>query len=225
MVQLVMIVLLATMIDMLLPNSEMRRYTRFVLSLMITLALIDPVFKFFSLEPLQGDLLKAISFAPSEHGFDQKGMTDLQMIEKNGTRIRQRLEDQAFDITRHNMESALADKILEVTGEQNRVALVFKNQELERIEVYLLGQVHKKSNKDALFSSTLTIQPIEVQPVDVAVSKIGVDDERQGEDALPQPAFNAISDQAVDAELKAQIQALVQNTFALNGVPIHVYRP
>lgn len=225
MVQLVMIVLLATMIDMLLPNSEMRRYTRFVLSLMIMLALIDPVFKFFSLDPLHGDLLKAISFAPSEHVSGQMGMTDLQTIQTNGIRLHQRLEDQAFDISRYNLEKALANKILEATGEHNRVELIFKNQELERIEVYLLGQVHKKSNKDALFSSSFTIQPIEVQPVDVSVSKVRTDDGRQGEDSPFQPAFDALSEQAVDAELRAEIQVLVQNTLALNNVRVHVYRP
>lgn len=43
--ELIMIVLLATFVDMLLPNRSMERYVKLVLSLLILLTLLSPITK------------------------------------------------------------------------------------------------------------------------------------------------------------------------------------
>ncbi|MBE3594621.1 MAG: stage III sporulation protein AF [Candidatus Carbobacillus altaicus] len=228
MIQLVTIVLLATIIEMLLPSTEMKRYTRFVLSLMIMLALIDPVLKIFSLEPLRDGALAEKTqalFANAVREEVRGGIyTDIHTIQENGEEMGKRLEQAAFDLARRNMEHVIQDAVFEATGEKSDVALIFKDQELERIEVYLLGQVHKKNNKDALHSSAITIAPIELTPVHVAVRDEETGRETEQDASLAQPVVGQSSGQADEARLRARVSALVQNKLSLDGVPVLVYR-
>ncbi|MCM3784116.1 stage III sporulation protein AF [Neobacillus mesonae] len=46
--ELILVVLLATFVDMLLPNRSMERYVKLVLSLLILLTLISPIFNLFN---------------------------------------------------------------------------------------------------------------------------------------------------------------------------------
>ncbi|WP_458460738.1 stage III sporulation protein AF, partial [Paenibacillus sp.] len=50
--ELIMIVLLATFVDMLLPNRSMERYVKLVLSLLILLTLLSPITKLLRSDPV-----------------------------------------------------------------------------------------------------------------------------------------------------------------------------
>ncbi len=51
--ELIMIVLLATFVDMLLPNRSMERYVKLVLSLLILLTLLSPITKLCGSDPIE----------------------------------------------------------------------------------------------------------------------------------------------------------------------------
>lgn len=58
--ELIMIVLLATFVDMLLPNRSMERYVKLVLSLLILLTLLSPITKLLKSDPV-GELKRAMT--------------------------------------------------------------------------------------------------------------------------------------------------------------------
>ncbi|MET1168280.1 stage III sporulation protein AF, partial [Bacillus velezensis] len=92
--ELIMIVLLATFVDMLLPNRSMERYVKLVLSLLILLTLLSPITKLLKSDPV-GELKRAMSAmdAPSN------GKATLEQILAQGKRLQSNEQEQSLQWT------------------------------------------------------------------------------------------------------------------------------
>ncbi|MBN2909860.1 stage III sporulation protein AF [Polycladomyces sp. WAk] len=105
--QIVLLVLIATFIDLLLPNHSMDRYVKLVMGLLIILAILSPV---FSLIRKDWDV-SALAFRNG--GTDVQDMTSLESIRQRGETlsrtqdrlIKEQAEDQMAQSIRREVEN------------------------------------------------------------------------------------------------------------------------
>ncbi|MGX6442707.1 stage III sporulation protein AF [Neobacillus sp. K501] len=69
---IILFILLATVIDMLLPNSNMQKYTKMVTGLLLIAIILTPIFKLIS-----SDFETAMASIPSFNGSGEKNMENL----------------------------------------------------------------------------------------------------------------------------------------------------
>ncbi|APO46643.1 stage III sporulation protein AF [Paenibacillus xylanexedens] len=112
---LIMIVLLATFVDMLLPNRSMERYVKLVLSLLILLTLLSPITKLLKSDPV-GELKRAMSAmdAPSN------GNATLEQILAQGKRLQSNEQEQSLQWTAKELANVMKGQIEETTGARVR---------------------------------------------------------------------------------------------------------
>lgn len=113
--ELIMIVLLATFVDMLLPNRSMERYVKLVLSLLILLTLLSPITKLLKSDPI-GELKRAMSAmdAPSD------GNATLEQILAQGKRLQSNEQEQSLQWTAKELANVMKGQIEETTGAKVR---------------------------------------------------------------------------------------------------------
>jgi stage III sporulation protein AF len=125
--QIVLLVLIATFMDLLLPNHSMDRYVKLVMGLLIILAILSPV---FSLIRKDWDV-SALAFRNG--GTDVQDMTSLESIRQRGETlgrtqdqlIKEQAEDQMAQSIRHEIEDRFRVTVSSVqvkaaTPEDNR---------------------------------------------------------------------------------------------------------
>lgn len=110
-----MIVLLATFVDMLLPNRSMERYVKLVLSLLILLTLLSPITKLLKSDPV-GELKRAMSAmdAPAD------GNATLEQILAQGKRLQSNEQEQSLQWTAKELANVMKGQIEETTGAKVR---------------------------------------------------------------------------------------------------------
>ncbi|CAM4334958.1 stage III sporulation protein AF [Paenibacillus xylanexedens] len=113
--ELIMIVLLATFVDMLLPNRSMERYVKLVLSLLILLTLLSPITKLLKSDPV-GELKRAMSAmdAPSDEN------ATLEQILAQGKRLQSNEQEQSLQWTAKELANVMKGQIEETTGARVR---------------------------------------------------------------------------------------------------------
>ncbi|WP_405153167.1 stage III sporulation protein AF [Paenibacillus sp. FSL K6-0108] len=111
--ELIMIVLLATFVDMLLPNRSMERYVKLVLSLLILLTLLSPITKLLKSDPV-GELKRAMTAMDSP----SDGNATLEQILAQGRRLQSNEQEQSLQWTAKELANVMKGQIEETTGER-----------------------------------------------------------------------------------------------------------
>ncbi|MGQ8874606.1 stage III sporulation protein AF [Paenibacillus sp. TSA_86.1] len=126
---LIMIVLLATFVDMLLPNRSMERYVKLVLSLLILLTLLSPITKLLRSDPV-GELKRAMTAmdAPTD------GQATLEQILARGKQMQASEQQQSLKWTAKEVASNMKGQIEEMIGakvQSVEVQLAMKKQDVD----------------------------------------------------------------------------------------------
>ena len=127
--ELIMIVLLATFVDMLLPNRSMERYVKLVLSLLILLTLLSPITKLLRSDPV-GELKRAMTAMESP----SDGNVTLEQILAQGRQLQSNEQEQSLQWTARELASVMKGQIEETTGERVQsveVQLVMSKQQAD----------------------------------------------------------------------------------------------
>lgn len=186
-----MIVLLATFVDMLLPNRSMERYVKLVLSLLILLTLLSPITKLLKSDPV-GELKRAMSAmdAPSN------GNATLEQILAQGKRLQSNEQEQSLQWTAKELANVMKGQIEETTGAKVR-----------SVEVQLTMSKYE-TEMEAASSVELPV----IQRVLVEMAGEGVEGEvkagQQEVAANTQPIFG--TDTEVEKDKSHQIQQPIQ---------------
>lgn len=189
--ELIMIVLLATFVDMLLPNRSMERYVKLVLSLLILLTLLSPITKLLKSDPV-GELKRAMSAmdAPSN------GNATLEQILAQGKRLQSNEQEQSLQWTAKELANVMKGQIEETTGAKVR-----------SVEVQLTMSKYETEMEAA---SSVELPVIQRVLVEMAVE--GVEGEvkagQQEVAANTQPIFG--TDTEVEKDKSHQIQQPIQ---------------
>ncbi|WP_433744971.1 stage III sporulation protein AF [Paenibacillus amylolyticus] len=192
--ELIMIVLLATFVDMLLPNRSMERYVKLVLSLLILLTLLSPITKLLKSDPV-GELKRAMSAmdAPSD------GNATLEQILAQGKRLQAGEQEQSLQWTAKELANVMKGQIEETTGAR-----------VQSVEVQLAMSKYE-TEMEAASSVELPV----IQRVLVEMAGEGAEGEvksrQQGVAANTQPIFGTDTEaEKNEASETSQLQQPIQ---------------
>ena len=147
---IIIFVLIATVIDLLLPNSSMQKYTKMVMGLLLIVIILSPILKLLST-----DFDAAIASMPSIDSLEQKNMEnliDLQkkeiqasqdayILEEVAVQLKQTAEEELMD--QYGLKISNIDLIMDEENQPNTemqfqaiiVQLMEPEKEAEAVEV------------------------------------------------------------------------------------------
>jgi stage III sporulation protein AF len=168
---IIVFILLAVIIDLLLPNSSMQKYAKMVISLLLIMVIINPIFKIFSAD--MNELLAEVQLGDSSQENDTKNLIDLQKNEIQASQRAYILEQMAVQMkTMANEElvqkyEVTIDKIL--LSESEQAADIYSHEDLQHIQVIL------QSNVATEVVGTVAVE--DVQPISIDTKKERVTDD------------------------------------------------
>lgn len=178
--ELIMIVLLATFVDMLLPNRSMERYVKLVLSLLILLTLLSPITKLLRSDPV-GELKRAMTAMESP----SDGNVTLEQILAQGRQLQSNEQEQSLQWTARELASVMKGQIEESTGER-----------VQSVEVQLVMSKRQADTDASSVGDLPVIKSVVVQMSPPGSGKRN-DAEQQGAAVNSSPVFG--SEQAGDS--------------------------
>ncbi|SEB27278.1 stage III sporulation protein AF [Paenibacillus sp. 276b] len=174
--ELIMIVLLATFVDMLLPNRSMERYVKLVLSLLILLTLLSPITKLLKSDPV-GELKRAMTAMDSP----SDGNVTLEQILAQGKRLQSNEQEQSLQWTAKELANVMKGQIEETTGER-----------VQSVEVKLAMDTSKPETDLASSAELPVIQYVLVEMSgETAAGKVNSNTSQQEAGAATKPIFGS----------------------------------
>ncbi|WP_053784408.1 stage III sporulation protein AF [Paenibacillus xylanivorans] len=174
--ELIMIVLLATFVDMLLPNRSMERYVKLVLSLLILLTLLSPITKLLKSDPV-GELKRAMTAMDSP----SDGNATLEQILAQGKRLQSNEQEQSLQWTAKELANVMKGQIEETTGER-----------VQSVEVKLAMDTTKQETDLASSVELPVIQYVLVEMAgETAAGKVNSNTGQQEAAASTKPIFGS----------------------------------
>ncbi|MDQ0194411.1 stage III sporulation protein AF [Paenibacillus wynnii] len=132
--EIILVVLLASFVEMLLPSKSMERYARLVLSLLVLLTMLSPIVSL-----LKGDAISELSLAMDQQSSQGgllssggQGAGTLQQILADGQKLAQGQQKHTLEIAANEIAGQMKDQIIRETGGngvQVTVALAMKKPE------------------------------------------------------------------------------------------------
>lgn len=212
--KLILLVLLAAIVDLILPNTNMQRYARMVIGLLIILTMLTPILSIFNLDRL-GQTISLNSIMLQSNKDVKEDFSD---IEKKANQLRKIRQEEIIEQFASNFQREIALEIernYQTKADVKVQLLLNKDSEakIDKIMVYLLGRVHKKDNKDNPYNPSETIESIPAIEI-----KIG--EENENEDEADPDHYEAMSDSS------NEIHGFLTSNYHLsdNQVEIHMYK-
>lgn len=155
---IILFVLLATVIDMLLPNSSMHKYVKLVMGLLLIAIILSPVLKLVS-----SDLDTLIRAAPgwdSEAEQKMENSIELQkkeiqasqhayILEETAVQLKESAEEElmkSHELEISNIELALDEQKENFPGNLNKITVYLKEQEMEVEAVAMVEKIEIDTN-------------------------------------------------------------------------------
>ncbi|PAD69471.1 stage III sporulation protein AF [Bacillus sp. 7586-K] len=173
---IIVFILLAVIIDLLLPNSTMQKYAKMVISLLLIIVIINPIFRIFTTDmndvlelfqvnnsaSTESDIKNSMEFQKKEIQASQRAYILEQMAVQMKTMAEEELV-QRYDVT--------IDKIL--LSESKQADQIHSQKDLTQIEVLLKENAEETVEEEAIE----TVQPVTIDTTkeletDVEQSKI-----------------------------------------------------
>ncbi|MEX2414931.1 MAG: stage III sporulation protein AF [Paenibacillaceae bacterium] len=171
---IVLIILLATFVDLLIPNNSLQRYVKVVVSLIILLTILSPVISFLKEE-------RAVNQALEQASGKKDGSQALNLILSNGAKLKSEndrsstllAEQQVGKMMKESLESSLPLEVQEVLVtimEEEGVS-----PSIEHIQVVLRAE----NNSELDNETPSTEQAVRIDNVSPVSVKIRIDDTEQ----------------------------------------------
>lgn len=109
--EIIMIILLATFIDLLLPNRSMQRYVKLMLSLIILLTLLSPVLKLFDARLADQLASEWSSTLSSTLTAERKQSTSVNEIRRQGELLAREQEGSALRLAEAEIGSQMKEQL------------------------------------------------------------------------------------------------------------------
>lgn len=226
--ELILVVLLATFVDMLLPNRSMERYVKLVLSLLILLTLITPLINLLSSDP-DARLREALRDWTKDG--EQIQVMTLDDILDEGEKLHKQQEINAKEWAAKEVANQIKEQIERET-------------ELPVESVSVTLGTEKKSEKSAELTSITRVKvmmgqfdedrealspdygPIKVAPVDQTPISVGLTDSAIDQEAIEEK-YNA-EEEAVSVmtgEEAGLISSLIEGQWQVDAKHIVILKP
>ncbi|RAL26569.1 stage III sporulation protein AF [Thermoflavimicrobium daqui] len=163
--QIILLVLIATFLDLLLPNHSMERYVKLVMGLIIIMAILSPIFKL-----IKNDLNLANLATTIQHKWNMKEMSPIRDIKENADKLQKNQDQLIQKQTEKSMEKIIKQNIQTKFGVEVVQAKV--KTELNRNHVLEIKQIEvvtrTKSINQKSPTKTKSMEP--VAPVHVEIT-------------------------------------------------------
>ncbi|WP_226526517.1 stage III sporulation protein AF [Metabacillus niabensis] len=162
---IIVFILLAVVIDLLLPNSSMQKYAKMVISLLLIIVIINPIFKIFSTD--MNDILAEFNLQAASEDENGKNLIEFQKKEIQASQRAYILEQMAVQMKTMAEEELVQkyDVMIEsiLLSESENVGDIASQKDLQHIQVIL------KPNEVTEVAGDGTVEVIE--PVKIDASK------------------------------------------------------
>lgn len=230
--QLLAVVLLASVVELLLPGNSFHRYMRLVLGLLILLAMLTPVMALLRGDP--AELLdRSIRGWEASSREAAPGMPKLEDIERDARKLRESGQREAALLAARSLELSMEDELRRETGVEGarvKVELAWDASEgasFRSVSVTLAvpgadagGGGTPSSGRGAGIREPVTVEAIEtIEPVEVAIDW---PEEQQAAPAGTPGDGPRGTEPAAEPALAAKIRALVQQRWGVEPERIAV---
>lgn len=228
--ELILVVLLATFVDMLLPNRSMERYVKLVLSLLILLTLITPLINLLSSEP-DARLKEALRDWTKDGGQIQ-AMT-LDDILDEGEKLHKQQDIKAKEWAAKEVADQIKEQIereTELPVESVSVILGTEKKTEKSAELTSITSVKVKmgqSNEDRQVTMSLENGPIEITPVDQNPISVRISDPAKEEYAPEEREYDS-GEEAISVMTGTeadQITSLIEGQWKVDAKHIVILKP
>lgn len=215
--QVVAVVLLASLVDLLLPNQTMQRYVRLIAGLFILLALVGPMLSWIKSDfgtKLAADL-ESVRLRP-ENAAEQ-----LAQIEEDASKLRMSREEQAASLATAQLAAQIKDTVEKEAGAAVRDVQVQAGTDADgvaRVQGVSIVLANAAGDHPDSVSGSGDVAPIrEVEPVIIELDPIGKEDSQEKE--LP-----AMTEEETEEErlMKQRVASLVSVRYGMGAEMIDV---
>ncbi|WP_454191910.1 stage III sporulation protein AF [Paenibacillus sp. Marseille-Q7038] len=227
--ELILVVLLATFVDMLLPNRSMERYVKLVLSLLVLLTLITPLINLLSSEP-DARLKEALRDWTKDGGQTQ-AMT-LDDILDEGEKLQKQQDIKAKEWAAKEVADQIKEQIereTELPVESVSVILGTEKKTEKSAELTSITRVKVtmgQSKEDRQVTRSPENGPIEITPVDQNPITVRISDPAKEEDAPEEKQYDSEEAISVMTGTAAdQITSLIEGQWKVDAKHIIILKP
>ncbi|SDR89085.1 stage III sporulation protein AF [Paenibacillaceae bacterium GAS479] len=239
----VAVVLLAALVDLLLPNERMQRYARLITGLIVLLVILTPLLRL-----VQGDFQMKLETGYQEWNRELENsavkMPSLDEIMRRAEIAAGSSQEQVVSLARTQLEAGIETAIEQETGAEVsavNAAVEWDGQgggTISSVVVTLVGDPNgapvplSEEGESSAQKKDTDVQPVQAVEIEVSPSdgggqgQAGLDDgAKVGEDAVPVMGGSiesAEEEASVPPELERQIRALVSNGWQIGNGSIRV---
>lgn len=167
--EIILIVLIATFVELLLPSNSFHRYVKVVISLLILLVILQPIVRIFQSEWDLNHLLEQGTYSMSA----QPDVPSLRSILKEGERIDEHNEEQAMHIIQGNIEDQTKQELKKLGYPIENVTVSLSRDESGEVQIHSmelkLGREAKEHSTPSTYETKHTDEfgstPIKIEPV------------------------------------------------------------
>ncbi|WP_373230548.1 stage III sporulation protein AF [Cohnella sp.] len=223
--QIIAVVLLASLIDLILPNRTMQRYVRLVAGLFILMTVATPIIHW-----MKGDFSSKLAESlNSARQMPQGAANELAMIEEEGARLRNKQNVQAAELVSAKLESAIRKEIKQSENRTVQKVDVEVEQEADG-SLAVTKVVIMLEPKQSAAESNITVAGIsDVNPIAAVDIRIEVESWPREQKSVPVDAADAEQEtaveEAVDRDTRIRISALIASRFGLSARIVDVKQP
>jgi stage III sporulation protein AF len=225
--QIIAVILLASLIDLMLPNRTMQRYVRLVAGLFILMTVVTPIMHWMKgdFTSKLADGLNAVEQAP------QGAADQLAMIEEEGAKLRDKQDAQAANLVTARLESSIRSEVEQSERRGVRkVDVVLERGEDGSLSVAKVMILLEPEQKEVV-SGPKSLPVKDVEPIAAVDIQIHVDSwPKNDQEAVPtSPEVKEVpasaAEQDSDRETRLRISALVAGRFGLPASIVEVKSP
>ncbi|MCM3412493.1 stage III sporulation protein AF [Metabacillus litoralis] len=172
---IIVFILLAVVIDLLLPNSSMQKYAKMVISLLLIIVIINPIFKIFSAD--MNEVLSEFRLQASSEGENGKNLIEFQKKEIQASQRAYILKQMAVQMKTMAEEELVQsyDVMIDTIhlSENKQVEEINSQKDLQHIQVILKPNVAKEAAEDGAVE---VVQPVSIDTTSELVKEELVDE-------------------------------------------------
>ncbi len=222
--QIIAVVLLASLIDLLLPNRTMQRYVRLVAGLFILMTVATPIMHW-----MKGDFSAKLAEGLSSVERAPKGSAnELAMIEEEGAKLRDRQNIQAANLVSARLESAIRSEVEQSEKRGVRKVDVTLKQgddgsmAVAKVSILLEPEL-EDTHGDRTVSPVAEVDPIAAVDIDIEVEGWPDDEEVSAATASAEAVEQAAkAEHEVDRDTRLRISALLASRFGFSASIVEV---
>jgi stage III sporulation protein AF len=222
--QIIAVVLLASLIDLLLPNRTMQKYVRLVAGLFILMTVSTPI-----LHWMKGDFSNKLAESLNIVEQAPQGAADeLAMIEEEGARLRDKQNVQAADLVSTRLEAAIRSEVEQSENRTVRNVKVVtekdKGGSLTVTQVIVLLDLEQQVAADQSHNQSIVndVNPIAAVDINIEVESWPSNDETASASAVKTDQAAAVEEDDTDTDTRLRISALIASRFGLSANIVQV---